>query len=184
MPSSKRSRAAQAAREDRTVGTGGQLPFRYANASSAHQVTRSAVTVKRLIAGLVASSMLIATPAAFAGGGYDRGWHRGHGWNGGHSYYYPRYKYYGHRHHNNNNDDDWVWALGGLLVGGIVAHGISQATHPRPVAVTTSTVYGQPYPPASGRRLLRDMEGRCYEVSTDSAGYELRTELPPSACNW
>ena len=130
--------------------------------------------MKRLVAGLVASALLIATPAAFAG---DRGWHGGHGYHGG-------YRYYGgHHHNNNNNDDDWAWALGGLVLGGIVGHGISQA-HAQPAVIQSTPVYSQPYPPATGRRLLRDLQGRCYDIGTDAAGNELRTELPPSECNW
>ena len=129
--------------------------------------------MKRLIAGLVACAMLIATPAAFAG---DRGWHGGgHGYNG--------YRYYRGGHHHNNNDDEWAWALGGLVLGGIVGHSIGQA-RPQSAVIQPSPVYSEPYPPVTGRRLLRDLEGRCYDISTDTAGNELRTELPPSACNW
>ena len=135
--------------------------------------------MKRLIAGLVASAMLLATPAAFAGDKW-RGWHGGHGYHGG-------YRYHGHGHHKNNNNksDEWAWALGGLLLGGIVAHGISQAST-QPAVVESAPVYTPPYPSSStgGRRLLRDLEGRCYDVGTDSYGNEIRTELPPSACNW
>jgi hypothetical protein len=35
-----------------------------------------------------------------------------------------------------------------------------------------------------GRRLLRDINGHCYERITDVAGNELLTELYPSVCNW
>ncbi|MCG8412704.1 MAG: hypothetical protein MI746_00660, partial [Pseudomonadales bacterium] len=36
----------------------------------------------------------------------------------------------------------------------------------------------------SGRRLLRDLEGRCYEIARNSAGDEVRTELDPSVCSY
>jgi hypothetical protein len=35
-----------------------------------------------------------------------------------------------------------------------------------------------------GRHLLRDLNGNCFERTTDANGNELRTELPPSQCNW
>jgi hypothetical protein len=37
---------------------------------------------------------------------------------------------------------------------------------------------------ASGRRLLRDLSGRCYEIIEAADGNEIRTELDPSACNF
>jgi hypothetical protein len=139
--------------------------------------------VKRFIAVVVTASMLGATPVAFAGD-HGRG---GHGWRGGGGHgYSPHYRYSGYRHHkNNDNDDDaWAWALGGLLVGGLVTHGIHQA---RAASAVSTSVYQAPYPapaPATGRRLLRDLEGRCYEILSDAAGNELRSELPPRACSW
>ena len=49
----------------------------------------------------------------------------------------------------------------------------------RPSAYVVAPVVATP-----GRRLLRDLDGRCYERSLDADGNELRTELPSSACNW
>lgn len=40
------------------------------------------------------------------------------------------------------------------------------------------------YPSTSGSSLLRDVNGRCYERSTDYRGVETRIELPASACNF
>ncbi len=39
-------------------------------------------------------------------------------------------------------------------------------------------------PPTSGRRLLRDLEGRCYEIARNDAGDEVRTELDPTVCDY
>jgi hypothetical protein len=128
--------------------------------------------VKRPIAALIASSLLLMAPSAFAGG---HGWHHGHYWRG-----------YGHHH---GDDDDAAYLIGGLLVGGLVTHAYYRS---RPVYATpypSTIVYRETiYPPPpvliSGRRLLRDLEGRCYELQADGQGNELRTELPASACNW
>jgi hypothetical protein len=34
----------------------------------------------------------------------------------------------------------------------------------------------------NGRRLLRDLEGKCYERAENTAGEELRIELEPAEC--
>jgi len=96
------------------------------------------------------------------------------------AYGYAGYPYY--QHHNNNNHSDWpAYVAGGLIVGALLtnAYNKSQASNgyyaPQSAPVA---------PSGQGRRLLRDINGNCYERQTDSAGNELRTELPPSECNW
>ncbi len=95
-------------------------------------------------------------------------------------YGYAGYPYYQHK--NNNNHSDWpAYVAGGLIVGALLTNAYNKshandgyyAPQSAPVA-----------PSAQGRRLLRDINGNCYERQTDSAGNELRTELPPSECNW
>ena len=139
--------------------------------------------MKRTLPLLLAGSLSIAAPSAIAGG-------HGHGWGWGHGYY----PYWGGYHHHHHGGDDAAWLLGGLVVGGLFT---SAYYNSRPVPAYSvaypaypTVVYRQPaYVPAPvvvtpGRRLLRDIEGRCYELSVDADGNELRTELAASSCNW
>ena len=91
---------------------------------------------------------------------------------------YPAYPYYG-QHHNNDNHSDWpAYLIGGAVLGSVLTNVYhnSQAQQAAPAYQT----YGAP----QGRRLLRDLNGNCYERTTDGAGNELRSELPRSECNW
>src|SRR5262245_19780065 len=137
---------------------------------------KGTLPVKHVLAALVACSMLVA-PSAFAGG-----------WGHGHGYYWGGY------HHHSHNDAA-AYLVGGLLVGGLVTNAYYAArpayVYPASTVMYREATYAVPPPvvitqgvAAPGHHLLRDLEGRCYERSTDSAGNELRTELPPSACNW
>ncbi|MBL4819631.1 MAG: hypothetical protein JKY98_01395 [Gammaproteobacteria bacterium] len=80
--------------------------------------------------------------------------------------------------------------LGGLVLGSVLTYPRysrydnyqyrSTGTYRSPQV----TVINRTDTVASGRRLLRDLEGRCYEIITDENGNELRTELEPVACNF
>jgi hypothetical protein len=109
----------------------------------------------------------------------------------GGGYYYPRaharpyypyagYPYYGHHNNNNNSNSNVAYAIGGLALGAILMNVYS---HNRAPNYTQQQTYQAP-PAPQGRHLVRDLNGNCYERTTDAAGNELRTELPPSACNW
>lgn len=145
------------------------------------------------------------------GGGYKPGYYRpaygpGYGHHGGNKwygparYYYPRpyygyprayygyrpvgypyYPYYPQHHNNNNNNDSAAYLVGGLVVGSLLtnAYNKSQANSYYAQQPANQVVVAP-----QGRRLLRDLNGNCYERTTDAAGNELRTELPPSQCNW
>jgi hypothetical protein len=77
---------------------------------------------------------LLALPvAAIADDG-----HRYYGYPGGYRYYghagaphyyygYPGY-YYGGGHHHDHDDDDALWAIGGLVLGGLIVHAVEQAS--------------------------------------------------------
>jgi hypothetical protein len=97
--------------------------------------------------------------------------------------YYGGYGYYPYYHHNNNNNSDWpAYLAGGLIVGALAANAYnnSQArTYSYPQAAPAT-----PIGSVQGRHLLRDLNGKCYERQTDANGNEMRTELPPSECNW
>ena len=134
----------------------------------------------------------------YHGGPYHGGGYPYKGWYGHAGYYYPR-PYYGHpyypyrpvggyygypyyygQHHNNNNNSDWpAYLIGGAILGSVLTN-VYHDSQAQQYAAPANQVIVAP----QGRRLLRDLNGNCYERSTDSAGNELRTELPPSECNW
>jgi len=117
----------------------------------------------------------------------------------GRPYYAYGYPYYQHK--NNNNHSDWpAYLAGGLIIGALVTHAYDQS-HPSTSYYSSASTSSYSSPPsttsysspastsysggsAQGRRLLRDINGNCYERQTDSAGNEMRTELPASECNW
>jgi hypothetical protein len=102
--------------------------------------------------------------------------------------YYPRavgypayygYPYYYGNHHNNDNNSDWpAYLIGGAVLGSVLTNVYHNAQVQQVPAQQVVVA------PQQGRRLLRDLNGNCYDRSTDANGNELRTELPPSACNW
>jgi hypothetical protein len=137
-----------------------------------------------VLAALVMLS-LGSTGEALAGGpGHGCGYY---GCGGGYYHYRPAYRpYYGYpygyyQHKNNNNSNSSVaYAIGGLALGAILMNAYSQS-HNQTYAPQQS--YQAP-PAPQGRHLVKDLNGKCYERTVDAAGNELRTELPPSACNW
>jgi len=98
--------------------------------------------------------------------------------------YYGGYYGYPYYHHNNDNHSDWpAYLAGGLIVGALLtnAYNNSHATNAYAYPQTTPAT---PIGSVQGRHLLRDLNGKCYERQTDANGNEMRTELPPSECNW
>jgi hypothetical protein len=98
-----------------------------------------------------------APPAPYYRGppGQYTGYHYyGRPYNYANQYYYG-YPYYGHNNHHDN--DDALWAIGGLIVGAVVATAVHQASAPPP-----ATVYA-PAPAAPAEN--------CYDdIIHDSAG--------------
>lgn len=107
-----------------------------------------------------------------------------------HYRYYPRGGSYvslsiGSRHHDHFSTGSF---LGGLVLGGVLGsiHD-SHSYRPAPAPVTSSVTVIRRSPVSTSsvgiqRRLLRDLEGRCYEISRDGYGSEVRTEIDPAAC--
>jgi hypothetical protein len=133
-------------------------------------------------------SMLAVNPAAYADGwhGNDNG--NGHGrpvWHGHPPAYHPApyrpyYPYAYPQHKNNNNHTEWpAYVVGGLVLGALLTNAFPGS---RPAAYSAQS--SPPINEDSGRHLLRDVDGNCYERQTDGAGNEMRTQLPASACNW
>jgi hypothetical protein len=151
--------------------------------------------MKPMLLVTVLMAFLAGSTQALAGGGHGHGGYSGcgHGCGGGYyprgGYYYPRGgyyygPYYGHHNNNNNSNSSVAYALGGLVLGGLLTNAYNQSRAPRTVYVQQAQPAQVVAAPQQGRRLVRDLSGNCYERTTDSAGNELRTELPASACNW
>ncbi|MGR9090226.1 MAG: hypothetical protein ACU85U_06565 [Gammaproteobacteria bacterium] len=134
--------------------------------------------LKLTVCALIA--LLFAAGSAEARGNGHHGYRHG----GNHfsqGYHRGGYGYSGHGHYAQS-------LVGGLLLGALLAP-------PRTVVVPPPVVYvPQPAPVvvatpppvavASGRRLLRDINGNCFERQIDAAGREVHLSLPPSECAW
>jgi hypothetical protein len=100
-------------------------------------------------------------------------------------------------------DSDGGALIGGLMLGSLLNQAIANRSTSKgvyrnpPVRTRTLISTGQPARSRSvisssrprstlinqnGRRLLRDLEGKCYERTENTAGEELRTELDPAEC--
>lgn len=124
----------------------------------------------------------------------DRRHYRQSGWSFGYSSGYGYSNRYRSRHdwHSHDHYDSFSGAsfVGGLLLGSVLAaprHDyrpartvVIQPRHEVTVIrseprITTSAAYN--------RRLIRDLDGRCYERQLVN-GTELRTELDPAECDF
>jgi hypothetical protein len=55
----------------------------------------------------------------------------------------------------------------------------------RPQAPANVTIYSNtPALATSGRRLLRDLQGNCFEINLDGKSNELRVQLEAEACEF
>ena len=110
--------------------------------------------------------------------------------------YYPNYGYGRYGRYNRYDAGDIV---GGIVLGSILSSGIrSYRDSYRPREVERVVYRSQPNtrttevvrvnrnsaPIASGRKLLRDLQGNCYEIGTNELGDEVRTELDPANCSY
>jgi len=149
------------------------------------------IVLATLVLALLGGSTQALAGGYHGGGGAYNGYHGGyngyHGGNYGHGggYYPAYYPYYGYHHNNNNYNNGVYYALGGLVLGSLLTNTYYQNRVAQPVYVQ------QTYQPApqvvvvpQGRHFVKDLNGNCYERTTDGAGNELRTELPPANCNW
>jgi hypothetical protein len=167
--------------------------------------------MKYLVLSATIMGLLILSPVVSADGRYGRGYdrHYDYGFYGrdrfrGYGYYRNRHpvryrNYYrrggsywnfsfgrGYRH----SHFDGGALLGGLVLGSIIGHNAASSRYDRYPAAQTSRIRVIDRSPVvnrtSGpqRRLLRDLEGRCYEINVDGAGNETRIELDPSTCNF
>ncbi len=107
-------------------------------------------------------------------------------------YGYGRYGYgrWGHRRYDSGD------LIGGIVLGSLLtssyrdyrdSRSYERVVYRRPVTTTREVVYvnsgnNQQTRASSGRKLLRDLDGNCFEISYNSAGDEVRTQLEPSVC--
>ncbi len=116
---------------------------------------------------------------------YDRGNRRGS------SIHISYGNYYNRRH-----DHDAGYFVGGLVLGSLlsapryppppverVIYRSAPAVTTREVVVVNNTAATRA-PVASGRRLLRDLEGNCFERVIDAEGNEIRVQLAAEECSF
>jgi len=122
------------------------------------------------------TSLLLAVSTGIAARGYGHGY--GHGYGNG-------YRHHGYGHHGSHAG----YLFGGLLLGSILAQP-RYAPPPRvvyvpqPTATTMVPARHVPTQATISRRLLRDINGNCFERKIDQAGTELRIQLPATECAW
>ena len=136
------------------------------------------MTLKLSVFALVA--LLFAAGSAEARGNGHHGYRHG-GNPASHGYRHGGYGYSGHGHYAQSLVGGFV--LGALLAPPryvVAAPPVVYVPQPAPVVVV-------PPPPvtvASGRRLLRDINGNCFEQQIDSSGREVSVSVSPSECAW
>lgn len=100
-----------------------------------------------------------------------------------------------HRRNQGWNGGDFV---GGLLVGSLLSNSYSQPRVTQQViyrsapirqeVVRQEVVYVNQRQPAANtaprRKLLRDLQGNCYQIDITPNGDEIRTELAPQECSF
>jgi len=118
-------------------------------------------------------------------GNYGRGY--GSGFNFSYGNYYP---------HRRGHDSGSF--LGGLVLGSLfnypryssrnvetIVYRDAPATRTREIVyVDRAQARNTAAPVASGRRLLRDLEGNCFERNVDEQGNEIRVQLEAQECNF
>ncbi len=169
---------------------------------------------KLLIVLSLGTALLMSQSASadhrFYYGGYD-GWGGGRFYRGGFNRWNDRWGYYrpgnfvsfsygrpwGYwgpygRGYRRFDGGDFI---GGLVVGSLLTNSYNSSrdyqrvvyrsapvTRTREVRVVNRSA--SPSVRSSGRRLLRDLEGNCFEITRNSAGDEVRVELQPQQCQF
>ena len=169
--------------------------------------------MQRIIVALIGLVLISATGISHAGHNkhwgyksgayYDRHYHKGYL---GHNGYRGAGHFRAHRHHHRyrgyrRSNDDVAWLLGGLVIGSVITnayHHHSSYHRDRSYGAR----YHRDYPPEReviyrtrtttrsvnsvlpGRHFYRDLEGNCYQITTNSEGEELREARPAKECDW
>lgn len=153
-------------------------------------------------------------PASYYRGGFDRHYYRNYDRNRFRFYNNRFYNNFGPYRRGNYvsisyGTGPWVYGgyygrgyrrhdagdfLGGLVVGSLltssyqsnreydrVVYRSAPVTRTREVVVNRNSVAPVS---SSGRKLLRDLQGNCYEISRNSSGDEVRVEIDPGFCEF
>ncbi len=159
--------------------------------------------MKRLLLSIAVIAALVLSQTAWAdsrhyrgfyGSNYSRGYNSYHyGYRGGNYFRYSYNNHYYNRHHGHGSGS----FLGGLVLGSLLSYpryssrNYGTVTYSsRPVIRTREVVYvnnstaRNSTSVTTGRRLLRDLEGNCFERIIDDEGNEIRVQLDPSECSF
>ena len=161
--------------------------------------------MKKILLSLSVIATLVISQSASADGRYWRGYggwggdryYSGYnpyhyGYRGGRSYYGVAYGGYYPRHRRYDSGS----FVGGLVLGSLLSYPRHNHRHyetvrtRRPVTRTRDVVYvnnsasANSSAVASGRRLLKDLEGNCFERIVDAEGNEIRVQLDSSECSF
>ncbi len=123
-------------------------------------------------------------------------------WSFGH---YPSWRRHGHSHHHYSSSDAGSF-IGGLVIGGLLSDSLSRASYRAPYRATydryenapvvrtrvvssptvihSSTVVTGSRTATPRTRLLRDLQGRCFEITHGTDGTEQRAQLPDEFCTF
>lgn len=129
-------------------------------------------------------ALLATSSTTLAGGGHGYG-HRG-GHYQGHGGYYARPYHRAHRHRAHHGE----YLVGGILLGSLIANSVHRAHNdPRPyvarrVYQPARTVYTERRTETVSRRLLRDVNGDCFELFTAEDGSEICDPIAREECSW
>jgi hypothetical protein len=120
---------------------------------------------------------------------YNSYYHNSRNWRHRNSFHLSYNNHYSHHRHNN--------LVGGLVLSSLlsypryssnhydtVVYKSTPVTHTRKVVYVDKPVYRNTTLVTSGRRLLRDLEGNCFERITSEAGDEIRVQLEAEECNF
>jgi len=109
-------------------------------------------------------------------GYYYKNHHRGH-----RSYSYGPRRYYGHY---DRHGDYAAYALGGLVIGGILGSTLSNSYHSSRHSSYSAPVYINPYPVNKSVRpgYMLQANGVCYAVSYVNEGKQILSPVSPSNC--
>lgn len=146
------------------------------------------MVLKRVLLSLSIIGALIISQSAWADNS-NRKYGRGYGidFNFSYEHYYPRHRGY-----------DSGSFLSGLVLGSLLnssrhsSRNVETVVYRSPSTISTREIVyddraqtlSAAAPVASGRHLLRDLEGNCFERIVDEQGDEIRVQLEAQECNF